>query len=1087
MKLSFLAVAALQQLLVFALLIGCFACSVQHRQHKILVLLTAEADDDGRSQIWLQEIQEAAAAQHVLIDFSDDPGVLTEPRLAPYKAVVFLNVPAVALSESQRHSLEKFVGTGGGFICMQADLTGDGTWPWYERLLKDDTPGRILPVAFGGKELDATAGFRNYEHNGSRVTFINLSLNLMGSGNSAFQEQLSAVIRFVTGEDWQEKGKAENHLQELSRYHYNLLFDDLKEPMELSIADDGTVLVIEREGNLFQFDPVANLTKKIATVPVDATESGHGLQGITLDPDFATNRQLYLFYTPPKSKGAMMLVSRFTLAAGGLDLASEKILLKIPLDINQSGHLGGSLAFDAEGNLYIATGDNSYALHSDGFSPIDERPQQLYNDAQRSSGNTQDLRGKILRITPQPNGTYTIPANNLFRKDGSEGRPEIYVMGCRNPFRIAVDKPSGILYWGEVGPDAGKDSTRGPRGYDEINQVRKACNNGWPYFIGDNYPYAAFDFATGKTGSFFDPEAPVNYSPNNTGSKKMPPAAPAFIYYPYAPSEKFPELGEGARCALGGPVYHYNARSTSKIKFPEYYDKVLFIGDWSRNWIKAVYMDAAYNYDRIEAFMPKEKFTNPIDMDFGPDGALYVLEFGDPWGFLKEGGKLVRIEYNMGNRPPVAVATASETVGALPLTVHFSSKGSFDYDKGDALQIQWTLNGKPMGGRDPNPTFTFEEPGQYLAVLTVTDGKGMSSQRAIKLKLGNSRPEISMVSASNQSFYWYNQPFEYQVKVEDKEDREIDLSRLTIRLDYLPQGKDIPGMEIESQFADPPDADAIGRLISSSDCMSCHTLDRKAIGPAFLEIASKYKADQATVEKLAAKVIQGGGGVWGNHAMNPHPQLTEQEASAMISYILMLGKPASKPRSLPPAGSLALDKHFGDGADGKYLFTASYTDGGGPKTEPLTSTRKLMLRHPKMEATSFDGYMGVAKVPAGKGDYYLGDMEAGAYLTLKDIDLRGVDRIAYQLSALGSEGYIEIRLGSAKGQVISRLEIKPTGNWEVWKTQHAAILDPGGIHDLYVVFGNTGKQKENLMRLRWIEFQKKPMAKYLVSKSGNAA
>ncbi len=62
-------------------------------------------------------------------------------------------------------------------------------------------------------------------------------------------------------------------------------------------------------------------------------------------------------------------------------------------------------------------------------------------------------------------------------------------MGNRNPYRISVDQHTGFLYWGEVGPDAGENSEkRGPRGYDEMNQARKAGYYGWPLFVGDNKP-----------------------------------------------------------------------------------------------------------------------------------------------------------------------------------------------------------------------------------------------------------------------------------------------------------------------------------------------------------------------------------------------------------------------------------------------------------------------------------------------------------------------------------------------------------------------------------------------------------------------
>src|SRR5205814_6468227 len=125
---------------------------------------------------------------------------------------------------------------------------------------------------------------------------------------------------------------------------------------------------------------------------------------------------------------------------------------------------------------------------------------------------------------PTRDGGYTIPEGNLFPSDGSQGRSEIYVMGCRNPWRMSIDERTGFMYWGEVGPDAGGDGPRGPRGYDEINQARKAGNFGWPYFVGSNFAYAHFDYSTKKPGARYNPLRPTNNSPNSTGAKVRPPA-----------------------------------------------------------------------------------------------------------------------------------------------------------------------------------------------------------------------------------------------------------------------------------------------------------------------------------------------------------------------------------------------------------------------------------------------------------------------------------------------------------------------------------------------------------------------------------
>ena len=80
------------------------------------------------------------------------------------------------------------------------------------------------------------------------------------------------------------------------------------------------------------------------------------------------------------------------------------------------------------------------------------------------------------------------------------------------PYRISVDPATSIVYWGEIGPDAGNDGVQGPRGYDEFNQAKKAGNYGWPYFVGDSKPYHQYDFATKKVGDLFEPNTPINNS-----------------------------------------------------------------------------------------------------------------------------------------------------------------------------------------------------------------------------------------------------------------------------------------------------------------------------------------------------------------------------------------------------------------------------------------------------------------------------------------------------------------------------------------------------------------------------------------------
>jgi len=345
-----------------------------------------------------------------------------------------------------------------------------------------------------------------------------------------------------------------------NRFEKVVLFEGLNEPLEMAVLPDERVLVIERHGLLKLYEPKTKKMSVIATIPVSTkynpdakgvqAEAEDGLLGLTIDPKFATNGWIYLYYSPA-GKTPVNIVARYKMTGNTVDLASKKVILEVPVQRDECCHTGGSMDWDAHGNLFLSTGDNTSPRASDGYAPIDEREGRTPFDAQRSSGNTNDLRGKILRIHPEAAGTYTIPEGNLFAKGTELTRPEIYTMGHRNPYRIAVDKHTGYLFWGDVGPDSGKDSTGlGPTAEDEFNVAKAPGNFGWPYFVGDNKAYWDFDFATKQSGEKFVAEKPVNHSPNNTGLKELPPAQKAFIWYTAGSSNRFPLLGSGGRSAM---------------------------------------------------------------------------------------------------------------------------------------------------------------------------------------------------------------------------------------------------------------------------------------------------------------------------------------------------------------------------------------------------------------------------------------------------------------------------------------------------------------------------------------------------------
>jgi cytochrome c len=852
-----------------------------------------------------------------------------------------------------------------------------------------------------------------------------------------------------------------------NRFVKTILYNDLNEPMELAVAKDGRVFFIERSGGFYVYTPSNKQTALVHKFDVKAVDKIlQGMLGMTIDPDFATNNYIYFYYSTNGGDGLVNRLSRFTISKTNiLNLASEKDILDVPLDAEVSAHSGGGMDWDKNKNLYLSTGDNTVPFESEGYAPIDQRPGRPTFDAERSAGNTNDLRGKVLRIHPEANGTYTIPAGNLFPKGTEKTRPEIYVMGCRNPYRISVDKATGTLYWGEVGPDAGNNGKQGPRGYDEINQAKKAGNFGWPFFVGDSKPYNKYDFTTKVVGELYDVNAPENTSPNNTGLKTLPPATKALVWFPYDTSPEFPQLGKGGRCIIGGPVYHYDPALQSKTKFPAYYDKVLFVGDYMRSWIFGVRMDENLNFKELDQLMESNgDFRRPIDIKFGPEGSMYVLEYGSAYGLDNPDARLVRVDYNGGNRPPVAKIAIQDTIGLIPYKVALNQK-SYDYDADDKLSYKWILNGKTVISTAENPAYTFRKNGVYKITLKVTDRAGKSSTDTKLIKVGNTLPEVAISTNDNSTFFFPGeQTFDYNVTIKDREDKIIDPKRAKISLNYIARVENNQNLLGHQNIA--PTYNYGKSLMAKSDCKACHAVTTKVLGPAFVDVAKRYKDDKEAVDKLSTKIIKGGNGVWGEHAMSAHPQLTKDDASEIVKYILTLND--VKPNVLlPQKGNVTLKDHVANNNGGRYLLTASYTDKGGAIT-PLTTTESLVLRPAKMQTESADKFEGV-----DHGNRDVWTTKNNAYFMFKDIDLKDISQLTYSYTSRGLEGKIEVHTDSPDGQVISTLNYTPAADPKTATEQSASITAPQGKHDLYFVFTRTNRPaKGNNIAVDWISFEK---------------
>ena len=525
--------------------------------------------------------------------------------------------------------------------------------------------------------------------------------------------------------------------------------------MSLDIDADENVYVLERAGKLKIWKPDGTVIEAGAIDAFSGNEDG--ALNIVLDPNFSTNHFVYIYYSSNGGTPQNRL-SRFEIQHDMLHLESEKVLLTVPDERVVQWHVAGGMDFDSKGNLYLSTGDNTNPFESSGYAPIDERNNRSVYDAQRTSANSRDLRGKILRIKPTDDG-YDIPEGNLFSEE--DGRPEVYIMGERNPFRIAVDRGKDWLYWGNVGPDAGSNGARGPMGYDEVNQAKAAGFFGWPYCIADNKPYASHDFGSNQTGQLFNCDSPVNESPNNSGVTNLPPAQPAWIAYTYG-APPYPALGgSGPRTALAGAVYRWKPGGSIN-KLPRYFDGSVLLMEYSRGWLAEVRTDEDGKISSVEEFFPSLEWKEPIQMRISPSGVLYVAQFGAD-------STVYRINYvGDNNQPPLAVASSDVDSGAVPLTVQFSSEGSSDAE--DVLTYAWDLNGDNIvDSTEPAPSFVYTTAGAYEATLVVSDGMN-SGVAKLKIIAGNRRPVVTITSPPNGAFVGEGETVSYSVSVTDAED-----------------------------------------------------------------------------------------------------------------------------------------------------------------------------------------------------------------------------------------------------------------------------------------------------------------------------
>ncbi|MDX1364637.1 MAG: PQQ-dependent sugar dehydrogenase [Arenibacter latericius] len=1068
------AVASFLLTAIFGVLISC-----SKRVEKVLVFSEVVGSEHDFLKVSLDNLKLLGEENGYQIEISDDVTNFTDEILKQYSAVLFLNSTGEALNAPQKADFERYIQSGGGFVGVYSTEVSDVDWPWYNKWVERSIVEKAKTAEEKQTEsLKINPRVWNHDYDGGRVSFITLDQAAESKENSNIYKDILEGIEYAKSRERLNYNKARTErIPEENRYLRTVLDFNLDEPMELDELPGRGILFIERRGALKLYDFEKEETLLIAQLPLFYGNED-GLLGLAVDPNYKDNNWIYLFYSVEGGESKQH-VSRFDLVDNTLDFDSEKVLLTIPT-LRKCCHSGGALEFGPDGNLFIGVGDNTNPFESSGFAPIDEREGRALWDAQRSAGNTNDLRGKILRIKPENDGTYSIPEGNLFPVGTPNARPEIYTMGLRNPFRFSIDSKTGYVYWGDVGPDAGKgDSNRGPHGMGEFNQATKAGNWGWPYTRGNNQVYNDYDFTTETSGAKFDPNNLINDSPNNTGLKELPPAQESMIWFSYKESEEFPWLGSGGVNPMGGPVFHSEDFPDAKNKFPSYFEGKLLLYEWMRDWIYVITLDEDQKYVKADPFMPSSEFSHPMDLMFGSDGSLYVLEYGQKWNSRNMDARLNRIHYVAGNRKPIARITTDKTVGAAPFTVQFSGSESEDYDR-DKLTYKWFFTADSVQDTNENASYTFKEPGNYTVRLEVTDEAGNSAYGTTKILVGNDEPEVEINVNTENYIYWDNRTLDYAVNVVDKQDGStadgtIDSKSVKVTFTYIPEGEDMVKATLGHQQNTVPEGKL---LIDGTDCKACHGVNEKVNGPSYNEISKRYTMTDKAY--LVDKIRNGGSGVWGEGMMSAHPQLKVEEIDKMVDYILSLNKNTESDEDLLPLkGTLNFKEHIGKGSEGKYVITASYLDNGGVglKEGRLSSQAQIIFKYPKLQAENANELSEELTTWDAMGDNLVGGIKDGSYLTFNNVLLTGLNEIRLSMF-FGPDthyrGTVEVREGRAEGKIIGSGTIDHYNGKDGLKKEVDIRVSPSGNENtISLVFKNETDKELVITNLDWLSLHYK--------------
>jgi glucose/arabinose dehydrogenase len=587
-------------------------------------------------------------------------------------------------------------------------------------------------------------------------------------------------------------------------------------PTALVFTPDGRLLIATQTGQLRVYQNGALLPAAALDLRAPnraCVNHERGLLGLAVDPDFATNHYIYLYYTfnkfpssvaadncpdvqPTNPNNPVNRVARFTLPdTNSIDLASEFVLID-NMPSTRGNHNAGDLHFDQAGNLYASVGDGG----------ADYTRTHGQAGGNKAAQDPFILLGKIMRIKPDG----SLPADNpwlgadsarcydpapggnkaAINTDGKKCQ-ETYAWGLRNPFRFAIDPnvASPRVFVNDVGENT----------WEEIDDAQPGANYGWSTREGH--------CAQGSASNCGAPPAGVNNP-----------------IYDYQHGNNCNSITAGA-FVPNGVWAGYNG--------------MYLFGDYGCGQIFTLTPNGAGGYTSGTFATGAGAI---ISMQFGPYNggqALYYTSFSN-------GGQVRRIIQTNGvNQPPSAVASVNPSSGPAPLQVSFSAAGSSDLE-GDPLTYDWDFGDASAHSSASAPTHSYAA-GTYTATLRLSDNHGNSDTAIVRIDSGNTAPVPSFGAPSADLHFFVGQSITLEASATDAEDGALAGSSLSWRAllhhnththPYVPE---TPGASITLTAPSPEDLAAAATsylevLLTATDSQGLTSVITRELRPNLVNI-----------------------------------------------------------------------------------------------------------------------------------------------------------------------------------------------------------------------------------------------------------